>query len=96
MDMSHNLSALGWLGLALFVPALVGGVIGNIKLHHLLARRGIRVPFLLAGVTLVVYPLFRPAEDPAETDRIAWLTLGAWVLVAAVAAGLGPHMWPSP
>jgi len=95
VNQEPTMTALGWLGIILFVPALVLGMIGNVKLHHLLRARGTRVPFLFAGMMVLLYPFFRPASDSAETDRIALWTVVAWLLALAALYFLGPKMVPA-
>lgn len=89
-----DLPLRAWIGFALFVVGGLWTVIGNLVLTGELKRRGRPVPLFLQSMTLFVYPLYRPREDPKATDRLAASVLVALLAVLATVYFLGPVMWP--
>ena len=83
-----------WIGFALFLPSILWALIGNLSLTGKLKQRGIQVPFHLQGMTLFLYPKFRPRENPGPIDRLAISVLFAVVVLLATVFFFGRFMWP--
>ena len=83
-----------WLGFALFVPSILWALIGNLSLTGKLKQRGVQIPFHLQGMTLFMYPKYRPRKNAEQMDRLAVSVLLAVVVLLATVFFLGRFMWP--
>ena len=87
--MPESLAWVSWL----FWPAVAWTVGGNFVLTRLLLGRGVRVPFLLQGLTVLVYPVLRPRENSGAADRVAASVVVALLIVLSTILVGGPFSW---
>jgi hypothetical protein len=90
---TEPLSALGWVGVVLFVVSVPLAVIGNVILYHRLRNAGSSIPYLLSGLAAFVYPVYRPSKAARSLDLHALAMNLALLTAVLTVAFLGHLIW---